>query len=371
MSEWRVDHYKSQVAYDEASTSKIELPNSGILAGIMLHIGEQTASTYTASNAKMILEHITKIEVVGNGHEVITSATGLELMSRYAQRHGTMPPMRLYDGLSKYQYQAMPIYFGNAWKDKGFALDLSKWKTVDLKVTNDVTSTDFTDGELKYSVDLFFYDGGAPVKGYMKFTELEYWTTVASETKIINIPKGRFISEILLRCTPAYSATGHDAAGAIYNYLRNIKLTTQNNKKILYDELVRVKQYADRLDTKTNFVTGGVFYGTTGYGAETFIGYCTGFVMNPIGAAHTIIPYVESADNTGPKFDIIKDAGASYVSWTAHGIMPFNSLMIDFNEDGMMKDMLDTVKEDAVVLKVLTNTASATDYCCITEYIPY
>lgn len=370
--EFRVNNFKSQVAYDEATTNKIELPNAGFLAGMMLKIGEKTYSSDTAADKATIPQLISKIEVIGNGHEIIMSATGIEVLARYARRHGQMPYMELYMGLSKYTYVAFPIFFGRHVKDKEFGLDLGKWKTVDLKITDEFTvDTHFTDGEYKISLDLIFLDGANAPRGYMKFTELKYYTTTSGETEDIDIPKGRMIDNIMVLCDTAYSATGKESSNSAYNYIRNIKLVTQNNKKVLYDELIRHYMWTEAMEKGGVYFTDGVFYGEGGYAAETFLGEIMTMALTPGVSSHTVIPYRESIDSHWNKQAISKDTAAQYVQWMARGVMPFNSIMLDFNEDGGMKDMLDTIKEDPVQLKILSNASSGTNRICITEFIPY
>jgi len=360
---------KDQVAFTENSTAEIELDESGLLSGLFVQVANKTNASLTAATKKHILEHITKVEVIGDGSKVIASMTGIEAAAFFTHAHGKMPPMHLREGLSQYTYETIPLFFGRYFKDKDYMLDLSKFNTVTLKVTNDCNSTDWTAGEFKMTVvEILAKDYRGTPKGYFKRSEQKYWTTSASATEITELPSMNLIESVLLIGDPSVTTTQGADDNSPFNYVRNVKFYTKNGDRIICDELGRHLMYTNALEHGSNFTTSGLAYMNTAQGFQTYLGYHS-INMVAAGASMTIIPYPALPSDDPARVAYTKDASNNYVSWMSQGLNPYNSFMITFDEKHDTMDLLDSVAEEPVTVSVLSNTASGTVRLAISELV--
>jgi len=124
-----------------ASTHSLDLPDTGILDSIILELTAVNKSDTGAGAPHNIHHHITKVEVIGDTDKTLFSLTGEEAIAKAYRKMGRLPPFTQNEYGGKTQRQTLPILFGRRFHDGKYALDLSQWDKVELKVTNDMSST--------------------------------------------------------------------------------------------------------------------------------------------------------------------------------------------------------------------------------------
>jgi len=173
-------------------TEVIDLPKRGIISNLIIETynlsGTQKCNTFSQDT-------ITKVEVIGNGSTVIQSLTGTQLQASQSWDDGQISADKeLVPSGGCYAY--FDIRFGRYVGDPLYALDCSKWSSLELKITYDVDAgatqgtTGFTDDYGKLSIyGLFSPDGaGLETIGYLKKAQKKTWTTVADATDELSLP---------------------------------------------------------------------------------------------------------------------------------------------------------------------------------------
>lgn len=187
MGLWRTHYLIPQRAFaSNAQTEVFDLPLVGILSDIILKIRATSGST----NADIfVADMLSKIEVIGDGSTVIKSFTGKECQALAAYNDGRWPPDKeLSPSGTCFGY--FPIYFGRYSGDQMYALDCSRWNSLQLRLTYAIAaggaagSTGFTD-DSGYICAWGHYapvGAGFTPTGYIKSEEKRTWTSAAATT---------------------------------------------------------------------------------------------------------------------------------------------------------------------------------------------
>ena len=212
----------------DSQTYEKDLPQTGVLTG--LNIIFKATNGATSNKDSPIEAVVSKIEVIGNGSEVIYSATGRETIALAWSLMGHKP-YGIYDETgSAVQVQSYPIFFGRTFEDKSYGLDLSRWDNVKLKITynlgavNSVGATGFVSGSASITVVGYRYpakDGVVP-SGYLKTSEIKSFTTAASGDVEVDMPIMHKYRYIMVYCREDGVADGTD--------ITTVKLSLNNDE---------------------------------------------------------------------------------------------------------------------------------------------
>jgi hypothetical protein len=137
---FKEQRYEKMKAATLAATYTKELPESGFLDSISLFLYTKTANPITLATPNNIHHHITKIEVIGDTDKTLFSLSGEEALAKAYRKMGALPPFKQVEVDNSYNDLTIPLFFGRKFKDGKYALDLSKWDKVELKITNDFTT---------------------------------------------------------------------------------------------------------------------------------------------------------------------------------------------------------------------------------------
>lgn len=173
-------------------TEVITLPKRGIISHMILETynlsGTQKCNTFSQDT-------LTKVEVIGNGSTVIQSLTGTQLQASQSWDDGQISADKeLTPSGGCYAY--FDIRFGRFPGDPLYALDCSKWNSLELKITYDVDAgqtqgtTGFTDDYGKLSVYGLYSPDGAGLNpiGYLKKAQKKTYTTVNDAEVDLELP---------------------------------------------------------------------------------------------------------------------------------------------------------------------------------------
>lgn len=190
---WLWRHFLSERSFtDNQCTEVIDLPKKGIISNLILETymlsGTEKCNTFSQ-------DAVTKIEVIGNGSTVIQSLTGTQLQASQSwDDHQISGDKEL--GPSGGCYAYFDIRFGRFPGDQLYALDCSRWDSLELKVTLDIDAgqtegtTGYTDDSGKLSVYGMYSPDGAGLTplGYIKKAQKKTYTTVADASVDLELP---------------------------------------------------------------------------------------------------------------------------------------------------------------------------------------
>lgn len=194
MGFWLWKYFKSRGLTDQliTGTDIFNLPKHGIISNLLL---EFQAMSGSANIDKCLGDAILKVEVIGNGSTVIQSLDGRQIQASAAYDDLKMPPDKELspEGMC---WAYFDIRFGRYPGDQKYALDCSKWDSLELKITYDLkaggtigvdgfkTTTGYTSVYGLYSPDAA---GLAPV-GYIKKAEKKVYTTSTGGSEDLPLP---------------------------------------------------------------------------------------------------------------------------------------------------------------------------------------
>jgi len=185
MGYWLWKYFKSRGLTDQVilGTDIIDLPKHGIISNLIL---ELQAMTGNINVDKYLADAILKVEVIGNGSTVIQSLDGKQIQASASYDDLRMPPDKeLSPSGTSWAY--FDIRFGRYPGDQKYALDCSKWQSLELKITYDlkaggtigttgfVTTTGYTSVYGLYSPD----GAGLSPVGFIKKAEKKVYTSSA------------------------------------------------------------------------------------------------------------------------------------------------------------------------------------------------
>lgn len=181
------------------------MPKKGILSDIMMEFyavaGSVNVDVYLA-------DAVTKVEVIGNGSTVIQSLTGEQIQASMSYDDGKMPPDKERSP-SGGCYGYFDIRFGRFPGDTKYALDCSRWDSLELKVTYATAAgaTLGTTGFTTTTVDIALYglyspDGvGLSPVGYIKKEQKKTYSTTAGTEEDLALPTDFPFRRLLLCMT--------------------------------------------------------------------------------------------------------------------------------------------------------------------------
>lgn len=224
-------YLKQDAEFPSASgLETIDLPNKGLLSGIELRTIGYTGAD-TAKPDVFMHDHITKIEVIVNGSQVVKSLTGdqlLALMHYRGIKHSQWEVLHL---PSDYIREQFYISFGRFYHDMDYMLDLGQVNDPELRIEYnfDLTSHHgFTNGAaLAYGTHKPTYcviphllrDSDVVPLGYIKTSELYRFTSGNSVKENMRVPRGPVYSNLYPQAY--YISKGLEKCGDVMEFNLN------------------------------------------------------------------------------------------------------------------------------------------------------
>ncbi|MBA7559934.1 hypothetical protein ES708_01552 [subsurface metagenome] len=231
MGFWLWQTFLSQRKFtNNQCTDVFNLPRKGVISNLMIE-------TYMLSGSQkveiMSQDALKLVEVIGNGSTVLQSLTGQQLQASMAYDDHQISPDKEYVP-SGGCYAYFDIRFGRYVGDPLYALDCSKWNSLELKITFDIEAggsadtTGYTDDSGKLQIyGLYSPDGTglAPV-GYLKKAQKKTYTTTVGGTEDLALPNDYPFRRLLL-----LSASKPSAMNGAFQYI-TIDINTGARKPI-------------------------------------------------------------------------------------------------------------------------------------------
>lgn len=174
------------------------------------------------------METVTKIEIV-DGSDVLFSLNGIEAHALDHYHSGQCPRghRQTYEALQE-MCTILAISFGRHLWDEQLAFDPKQFINPQLKITFDIDAGGMTPSAAKYKViGALFDEKEITPQGFLTTKELKSWTSVASAHEYTDLPtdypyRKLFVGGRLNDNPPNWC-------------LSNIKLSTDNDKKVIID----------------------------------------------------------------------------------------------------------------------------------------
>jgi len=215
-----------------------DLPEKGYLSCLMVNLSNVCAFSTTPG-----LDHwniYDKFEVLVDGSKVVKSYDAKQL--RAIAHYSGMDLSQLgwyerHDTSEEKMFWNYPILFGRYPGDLEYMLDMERYSNPQLRITYNADKTS-VDGEtynasaspyIRSGVEGLIMRDGPPknLKGYIKSTEIDNWSCVASSTRQTEIPKGNNII--------GYMQGSRYSDDKMPYWLESHELTFDNGEWQLYD----------------------------------------------------------------------------------------------------------------------------------------
>lgn len=305
-----------------------------------------------ATGARLIPEPdaMSKIELV-DGSEVILSLSGSEMaaLSFYEGNHQINVSAE--NLTTQTQRGHLMVNFGRFAKDPVYALDPTKFRNLQLKVTYDVTAVQAlaTDLYLAVLAECFDEKEISPV-GYLRHTQLHSYVGGATTYEYIDLPTDLLIRKLYLQ-TKNFGA-------AHFQNLTSVKLSEDNDKKIPFD--ISVYDWMDK--ELREFGRCFQYFGayTSGASNPVFGAPCNVENSNCMNASAQNAVQVVTV--TGGKFAFAASTTTQIVLGVLSGSLPYYVHCYPFGDQMDEADWYDVTKIGSLILRVYSgaNGASCT-----------
>ena len=181
-----------EIQSSNASTRPIDLDIVDPVSALAFEFEAVNGTTSNINNP--LYECITKIEVV-DGADVLAALEAKEIQALQFYKTKKEPTLRCDEGPSKGTTEGFMLLFGRYLWDPEFALDLTKFKNPQLKITWNLSAiravaavTSWATGTLKISVIAKIMEEGPRPARYLMAKTIETWTGGTSGDKRSQLP---------------------------------------------------------------------------------------------------------------------------------------------------------------------------------------
>jgi len=201
-------YLKDSATFDATSgLQTVELPNSGLLAGLELRVW----GTCGAGGDKpdvWLHDRLKKLEVVAGGLRPIKSLTGEQLLADMLYKRTPIHSHDCKNMVSASCEEFFMINFGRHYHDLEYMLDLSRVNDPELQIDTDFTLTSqngWTNGVAMSAAPSFsviahiLRDPPMTPRGYIKTSEVARFTGASAKKENMGIPRGPVYSNLYLQ----------------------------------------------------------------------------------------------------------------------------------------------------------------------------
>lgn len=362
---WQREVIRDSVGMTFNQTHELDLPKSGMLGSLALYIrSAANAGALTSLYKRLLIDYISKIEVIGDGAEVIKSFDGKQALASafYDDEVEPLGKWGNYSGVT--HRQMIPIHFGRHFYDELYGLDLSRFDQVTLKITNDATSTQFTTNISLSVVAFWLREAAGSFNGYFREEVWKSWAPANGATEYSLLPIALPIRRILLRARPAVDDSPvNQFLNTITSQMSDIDFTLRSGQTRVYKGSLEVLGWLSTSELKQYAETRGEVWVADDDHFNVHIGYVT--AMLPAAAAiddpaGTYPGSVARADNqlgSQLAWDI---SGTSPIEYAARGYAYMHQLPLFAARKMDMSDMLlpEPVKDVSVDIACTSGTVA-------------
>jgi hypothetical protein len=354
---WQREVLRDAVSMTFAQTHELDLPKTGLLGSLVLYISSSENGTpFVGAVPKWrLIDYISKIEVIGDGAEVIKSFDGLEALASALYDDGQEPPSMWRTYSSTPHRQWIPIHFGRKLMDEIYGLDLSRFDQVTLKITNDASSTYFTT-DIKLTVIAYWLRGAAlSFAGYFRDEVWKSWLPVAAAIEYSELPVSLPIRRIVLEARPARTTTTCKNVHTMISLMSDIELTFKTGQvrvfkgSLFHLGMLSIQELGRHVETR-----GFVDKNST-LGFECGVGY----VLQNMGAwcadgTYTTVLGNMMKDVQDSAQEIAYHTANGLLGWAVRGFGYCHTVPLFIARKPDLDDLLDPETNKVVKLDILT-----------------
>lgn len=297
MGYWYWRSLKDAWVLNENTTNKFDLPEKGMLSGLLIHSQAVNAAALAEYDNKYPIQRHTLLRILGNGSNEIISAKAKQLQAMCMWDWKINPKGNYTDVNGLYQRNYFYIPFGRYLGDPEYGLDLGKFAAgTEFEETNNYSTTYHTDGSQVLDVMGLFRknpEAGLFSKGYLSKRQIKD-KDAASENKVaVKLPTENRLKQIALFTEADLSShVDQVAPEAVAQY---IYLSVKSREDYLLNK-IRTRYYANWIHD----VMGRVF--------ETNVQASVGTTTAGLGYADTMLYRGFNVTST-PVSDTLQDTG--------------------------------------------------------------
>uniref|UniRef100_A0A6H2A1E0 Uncharacterized protein n=1 Tax=viral metagenome TaxID=1070528 RepID=A0A6H2A1E0_9ZZZZ len=358
MGYWLRKRLHTESAVDANTTYRYKLPTTGLYSAFSVRCQAQRYANRASTTTNQLLhDAISKVELLSEGTKVLKSLRARELKALNLFDFRRVGDWQHGENEDDYNIDTLYLLAGRGLQDKEYMFDMARLRDPELALTNALTETTAE----YWKVDTLEYQiygwrwMGDPVpspKGYLRADERAYYTTSAADAeKIVEITTGKRIRRLLLM--------GHTVGTTTYGHIKKIELEVDEGaySPVIIDSPVEFS-WQNVLDYGLDVKVVKCVYLKAVDEAE----YCDLLMAYPQGVM--VIPHVATADASARVWDFgngladIRCDVAYTHELVAHGAGYLNSLVIGFDKEKDLSDMLNT-REMGKLKMILTETAAS------------
>ena len=240
MSYWKENRYYKDNQMANAATESLELPEKGLLSAIRLQMYATNAGAIHAANKARIIDRITKIEVTNGADKTMFSMRGQQVKALNFYDMGKVPYEKAILYGAQTQRTDLIIPFGRYWKDRDYMIDLSKYDSAYLDITNDAGTTQWATNALKANVNLLTLEeeAAAPAKYIKNYEWRSGKPSAAGQHVYHDLPTTEMIKRVMVQLDPDLETAGNATSDPKGDSLA-LKYTYLQEKEVLLDHRPR------------------------------------------------------------------------------------------------------------------------------------
>lgn len=354
-----------------AQTWRFKLPTTGLFSGFSLRVScIRDADRDNRALLQMLHEAIDKIEMTSEGVKVLKSMRGRELLALNLYDFGI--PCEMQDGEGDNEYNMVTFYLlaGRSLQDKEYMWDMSRFTDPEIAVTNSIATGalkhwDVT--ELKYEVYGWRFIGEpVPVPiGYLRADErLHYDTTGLNVVKELTITRGHRIRRL--------QVMGWEEAVTLGGHISRMEVEVNEGEyhPVTIDNILEWC-WQNKRDYELDLTVVRyplIFEADQDHDVDACMCYPLGVLGTSHGVATDTNIIVFGLDSGRLN---IRGGDACHANIVIDGVGYLTSLVIGFDKEKDLSDMLDTREMSKLSLELTEVLANRTVSVVVEEEILY
>lgn len=352
---YRIASILAQKTVTTAGTETVDINLKDPISRLYVKYNHTNGDHYPDAHPAKI---VSKVEVV-DGSEVLASLSGqqIEALNFFDTKETRGKPLEYRNGCVG--EIVLPINFGRFRYDPQLALDPTKFRNPQIKVSHDIANggSSVSSSTMEIFADVFDEKVISPV-GFLMSKEWFIYTLSDNQYKSVDLPLDHILKRLVL-----FSQTyGYE----LDDQLAEIKLSEENDKRIPIDldiaDLMRLAaarygQYVEEMACCFEAVDAETWYVTP----------CSKLYCNPspIGSLYVYT----GAERMGG--DVYFDAPEGIVSFKAHlsGFEPHGALPVDFGDQSDPDDWFDVTRLGSLILRLKDGSSPSGTCAVVTQQL--
>lgn len=372
------EYLREAVAATRNDTYKLDLPDTGILSSLLLrlHGKPATGNPFASQNKWRLIDFIDKIEVILNGATICKSLTGMQAQYLAFMDQRVVAPTKWSEYSEPTLREYILINFGRWFGDTQYGLDLSRFASAELQITNSCDTTNWQD-DLKWTILAnWIREPAAAPLGYLRSETWRSWTTVADETKYLDLPTEHILRRIILQAIPNVD-TNYLETTSLFDLMDDIELSLQTGVLRVYKGGLDDLLYLNALDLGVQPITGGWTYHNADYGFNVGLGYVDAMALaaGSKDDAGATAPVTVEGDRNSFTQKAESFETDTLIGFLAKGIGYHNCGYFRFDQDPNPASWLDPASRRTVQLNIHTadssSAANGTNYVVLDRLVTY